>query len=82
MGMPKTEKGRELFREVEALPFWWHSIDLGDGVVTPGVKTPEFHARELESLTLAALGGKTVLDSRVDRLRPRDGRPGVHRPFA
>src|SRR3954470_13085910 len=60
--MPATEAGRELYRKVEALPFWWHSIDLGHGVVTPGGKSPEFLARELASLQLPALAGKSVLD--------------------
>jgi len=62
IGMPKTEEGRALWREVNALPFWCHSIDLGLGVVTPGVKTPAFHARELASLRLPDLRGKSVLD--------------------
>lgn len=25
-------------RRIEAVGYWWHSIDLGDGVVTPGIK--------------------------------------------
>jgi tRNA (mo5U34)-methyltransferase len=62
IGMPRTEEGRALCHEVEALPFWCHSIDLGLGVVTPGVKTPAFHAKELEALQLPGLRGKSVLD--------------------
>src|SRR5258705_9667692 len=62
IGMPKTEKGRQLGHSVEALPFWCHSIDLGFGVVTPGVKTPQFHAKELAALQLPDLHGKSVLD--------------------
>jgi tRNA (mo5U34)-methyltransferase len=43
--------------------FWWHSIDLGHGVVTPGHKTPEIHRHELDGLGLPDdLSGKTVLD--------------------
>jgi tRNA (mo5U34)-methyltransferase len=42
--------------------FWWHSIDLGQGVVTPGAKTPAVLAHELTSLRLPKLAGKTVLD--------------------
>jgi tRNA (mo5U34)-methyltransferase len=42
--------------------FWWHSIDLGQGVVTKGHKTREFLARELESLRLPDLKNRTVLD--------------------
>ena len=60
--MPKTERGRALAREVAAIPFWWHSIDLGDGVVTPGGKSPESLAQELASLRLPPLAGKSVLD--------------------
>src|SRR5215217_1631087 len=62
IGLPKTEAGRELHRQAQALPFWWHSIDLGLGVVTPGGKSPEFLAGELESLHLPSLHGKSVLD--------------------
>jgi hypothetical protein len=25
---------------------WFHSIDLGNGIVTPGAKSPEIHAQE------------------------------------
>jgi tRNA (mo5U34)-methyltransferase len=39
---------------------WYHRIDLGDGIVTPGVDDP---ARRLEDLDIPAdLGGKSVLD--------------------
>ena len=57
--VPKT---RELQDKVAAIPFWFHSIDLGMGVVTPGLKSPEQHRRELDSLRMPALAGKTVLD--------------------
>jgi tRNA (mo5U34)-methyltransferase len=40
---------------------WWHSIELGDGVVTPGVKPTDANA-ELAALHLPDLRGKTVLD--------------------
>jgi tRNA (mo5U34)-methyltransferase len=49
-------------RDVTDVPFWWHSIDLGGGVVTPGFKTPEILAGELEALRLPDVRGKTVLD--------------------
>jgi tRNA (mo5U34)-methyltransferase len=45
-----------------AVPHWWHSIDLGDGVVTDGRKTPELLADELASLRLPPMAGRTVLD--------------------
>ena len=42
---------------------WWHSIDLGHGIVTKGFKgPPEIHQYELESLRLPDLRDKTVLD--------------------
>jgi tRNA (mo5U34)-methyltransferase len=62
MGLPKTEEGRALYQYVDALPFWCHSIDVGLGVVTPGVKTPAIHAAELAVLQLPDLRGKSVLD--------------------
>lgn len=49
--------------QVAAVPFWWHSIDLGGGLVTPG-----HHSLEVEHYTLDACGvpqdltGKSVLD--------------------
>jgi tRNA (mo5U34)-methyltransferase len=50
----------DLQRAVSAIPHWFHSIDLGDGVITPGDKSPETHRAELE--TLPDLRGKSVLD--------------------
>jgi tRNA (mo5U34)-methyltransferase len=42
---------------------WWHSIDLGHGVITPGTKPIETMRAEIEALGLPAdLTGKTVLD--------------------
>lgn len=57
-----TPEARELHDKVGAIPFWFHSIDLGRGVVTPGLKSPELHRRELASLGLPDLRGKSVLD--------------------
>jgi tRNA (mo5U34)-methyltransferase len=47
---------------VARVPFWWHSVDLGKGLVTPGHKSTETLAEELEALHLPELAGKTVLD--------------------
>jgi tRNA (mo5U34)-methyltransferase len=42
---------------------WFHSIDLGDGNVTRGVKSPELLAAEIQTMRLPKrLNGKTVLD--------------------
>jgi tRNA (mo5U34)-methyltransferase len=57
-GMDKSQK-QELVARVGR---WWHSIDLGDGVVTPGRKTKDQLALELEAWKLPSFEGKTVLD--------------------
>jgi tRNA (mo5U34)-methyltransferase len=41
---------------------WFHSIELAPGVVTDGVKSAAHLERELESLRLPDLRGKSVLD--------------------
>ena len=48
----------------ESVPFWFHSIDLGHGVITPGRKGGGFDymKRELDALRLPDLEGKSVLD--------------------
>jgi tRNA (mo5U34)-methyltransferase len=48
--------------EVAAVPFWWHSIDLGHGIVTPGRKSAELLAAEWRNTQLGDLRGKSVLD--------------------
>jgi hypothetical protein len=52
----------ELEQIAQSVPFWWHSIDLGHGVVTNGFKSVEVLKRELKALRLPDLRGKTVLD--------------------
>lgn len=52
------EASKDLQERIDALP-WFHRIDLGDGIVTPGVdKSPE----KWQALNLPSLAGKTVLD--------------------
>ena len=61
----QAARSRRLQERVDAVPVWWHSIDLGDGVVTPGRKTDghdAFLERELRALRLPDLRGRTVLD--------------------
>jgi hypothetical protein len=53
---------RELEHKVAAIPFWFHSLDLATGVVTPGLKSPQQHMHELASFRIPDLRGKTVLD--------------------
>ena len=53
----------ELEAATEALGnTWFHSIDLGHGVITPGHKSAAQLESELRSLRLPDLRGKTVLD--------------------
>ena len=52
----------QLEEMAESVDYWWHSVDLGHGVVTKGFKTPETLKYELESLRLPDLRDKTVLD--------------------
>ena len=49
-------------RAVDRVGFWWHSIDLGNGVVTPGLKSASLLRSELEMLDLPDLAGRNVLD--------------------
>jgi tRNA (mo5U34)-methyltransferase len=45
-----------------SVDFWWHSLDLGCGVVTKGIKSREYLAGELAALRLPDVRGKSVLD--------------------
>jgi tRNA (mo5U34)-methyltransferase len=63
------QEAQRLRREVARVPFWWHSIDLGHGVITPGRKgntggthAADFMLAELERLRLPSVAGKSVLD--------------------
>jgi tRNA (mo5U34)-methyltransferase len=55
-------RGASTQAAVDGVPFWWHSIDLGNGVVTPGRKGAAQLAEELATMQLPDLHGKTVLD--------------------
>lgn len=51
---------KELEARVAAVPFWWHRIDLGNGLVTPG---HDNSVQKLARLHLPTdLTGKSVLD--------------------
>ncbi len=52
----------EIAAAVQGVPFWFHSIDVGDGVVTPGLQSSEYLKARLHELQLPDLHGKTVLD--------------------
>lgn len=47
--------------EVDALD-WFHSIDLGNGVVTKGAKSLAFLDREADAAFKHGVAGKSVLD--------------------
>lgn len=53
---------KRLLDEAQARVHWWHSIDLGDDVITKGYKSRETLTHELACLQLPDLAGKTVLD--------------------
>jgi tRNA (mo5U34)-methyltransferase len=57
-----TESTTDLRARVAEVPFWWHSIDLGGGVVTPGQKSASVLAGELATFGFGDLRGKSVLD--------------------
>jgi len=49
-------------RLVDAITHWHQSIDLGDGVVTPGGKTPHHTYDELLRLRLPEMANQSVID--------------------
>jgi tRNA (mo5U34)-methyltransferase len=51
-----------LRERVDAVPYWFHSIDLGGGVVTPGHKPEAVLRAEFDALGLPDLRGRSVLD--------------------
>lgn len=55
---------RRLRERVAGVPSWWHTIELGHGVVTPGSKGGggDYMRTELERLQLPDLTGRSVLD--------------------
>ena len=52
----------DIASRIASVPRWWHSIDLGKGFITPGMKTASVLVREWDSLKLPDLAGKRVLD--------------------
>ena len=59
MSAPARLSREEIEREVNSVPFWWHSIEIG-GVTTPGKSEPERQRRIVR--TFPDLRGKSVLD--------------------
>ncbi len=62
--MPTLHLDRRAWKRRRAaeVSYWWHSLDLGDGVITSGHKTRDMLSAELAALSLPVLAGKTVLD--------------------
>lgn len=60
--MTATRKRRKLSKAAEAVPFWWHSIELGDGVVSDGQRPADVLTATWSALELNDLTGKSVLD--------------------
>ncbi len=59
MTSPARTDAESLIADV---PFWWHSIEVAPGVVTPGQKTPEQLSAEVGTFRFPDLHGKRVLD--------------------
>ncbi|MDJ0649526.1 MAG: DUF1698 domain-containing protein [Xenococcaceae cyanobacterium MO_188.B19] len=49
-------------RLVNSIPRWRHSIDCGDGIITPGRLKEKITLRKLKRIKLPPLKGKSVLD--------------------
>jgi tRNA (mo5U34)-methyltransferase len=47
---------------IKSSPYWFHSIELAPGIMTPGRKSPEQLEEQVRSSQLPDLRGKTVLD--------------------
>ena len=56
--MTKDDKHKAL----DKVPYWFHSIDCGDGLITGGIKSHSLLQLELERMALPQLKGKSVLD--------------------
>jgi tRNA (mo5U34)-methyltransferase len=59
---PPTGVGPEQLRQYVARMGWYHAIDLGAGVVTPGIKSVEVIDHEWRLFGLRRLSGQSVLD--------------------
>lgn len=55
-----TEQSRR--SAVDSVDYWFHSIDVGDGIVTPGAKPFHVLKTDWDALALPNLAGRSVLD--------------------
>ncbi|MFH1462581.1 MAG: hypothetical protein ABIG08_02745 [bacterium] len=67
-GVPASGMGKEeVIKKISEVPFWWHSIDVGYGIQTPGhhgdIRHPTGDKNILKNMQLPEnLQGKRVLD--------------------
>jgi tRNA (mo5U34)-methyltransferase len=61
-GIGERRRMRRSDRLVRSVPFWWHSIAIADGLVTPGYHSLDTMQGLLAELHLPDLKGKSVLD--------------------
>jgi tRNA (mo5U34)-methyltransferase len=59
---PERDRLRKLADDYQASYGWWHSIDLGHGVVTTGYKSAEHLRNELTAMRFPDVRGRSVLD--------------------
>ena len=57
-----SERAARLRAEVAKIPFWYHCLDLGDGVVTPGCAATKWGQTGNSIGMPRSLTGKSVLD--------------------
>ena len=60
--MPATRNRRKLSKAADNVKFWYHSIDLGHGIVSPGKKSAEQLAKDWDAFGMPDMRGKSVLD--------------------
>jgi len=59
---PEAQRRRKLADEYERTYGWWHSIDLGHGIVTKGYKSAARLCDEVAAMQFPDVRGKSVLD--------------------
>lgn len=50
---------------VRSVPFWWHSIDQGGGLVTPGAQSQAFLKARMRSLHLHTSSARQAVSTRL-----------------
>jgi len=60
--MSQANTAAEKQAAIDAVPFWWHSIDVGDGVITPGRRNLDGMIANWNACHVPKLKKKSVLD--------------------